>query len=347
MTLPLEIDQLTFDTMEITASTLALLYLVFAFYYQSIYIWQLKTQKTFKYYSSKFTTLLIMPFGVVFVLTELIVYMSKTHASFTLTQCWIAYVFTSGSMALAKLFEYFTLCLMVIEAYSDANIYSYKFLLFWQCYLVIGTIVSSVLSFTAFEFDLTNGTCDKTYPMWVMGIWGTHQSIIFTVNVILFAKPLCHMVKVMEAMKQTITTGNQIKYLIRKTSILGILCVLSSNFFVSMISVVATTEFWMSLELIITTTCVLLVFHRNEKIFDCLCGCLMGKIGNSQMSKKKQCLLGFNTIITLSGCRSNDEQQLENAIQNQQSSTTNSTVDVSGQKADPKESNEHKNGSQV
>ena len=53
----------------------------------------------------------------------------------------------------------------------------------------------------------------------------------------------------------------------RKTAILGVLSVLSSLFFISMIAVLNQAPFWLSMDTIITVSCIMLLFKRNDPVF--------------------------------------------------------------------------------
>ena len=58
------------------------------------------------------------------------------------------------------------------------------------------------------------------------------------------------------------------QYLIRKSAILAVLSVGSSLYFISMISAINIAVFWLSLDIIVTTTCIILLFKRNDPVFD-------------------------------------------------------------------------------
>eukprot|EP01084_Bolivina_argentea_P028336 52682_1 len=331
-----QLNTLTFNTLEITASTAALAFTIFAFYYQSIYVFELKAKKKFRCYSTAFLALLLIPFGMIFVSIELISHILHPHITENYTICMLYYVIATGSMTILKLCSYFALCTRVIESYSDTGIYSQTFLKIWQCYLIIGTATTSLIAFTYFEFDISHNLCDKIYPLWVIAVFGTHEFICFIVNIILFTKPLCQLTKMVDIMKEAQngkkqnSSNNEIKYLIRKTSILGILAVLTSMFAINMISVINITEFWMSLDIIATSTCIILLFKRNQPIFECLCGCLMGKLANSEITQMEKCVFGCNTLLMLSKLRkiNNDEQKLRNAMDSHNTTGTGGSNDA-------------------
>ena len=54
----------------------------------------------------------------------------------------------------------------------------------------------------------------------------------------------------------------------RKTAILAVLSIASSLFFISMITVINISPFWLSMDTIITITCIILLFKRNDPVFD-------------------------------------------------------------------------------
>eukprot|EP01084_Bolivina_argentea_P241612 405561_1 len=109
------------------------------------------------------------------------------------------------------------------------------------------------------------------------------------VNLVLFAKPLCRMTKSMGVRESEDTTNNaasrareKMRHMARKTSVLGIWSVVTSLFSIGMIFVLNTTELWLSLDLIANAICLMLVFSRNEPIFRCICGCMMGELKHKE-----------------------------------------------------------------
>ena len=93
--------------------------------------------------------------------------------------------------------------------------------------------------------------------------------------------------------------GNEMLYLIRKTSILGLLSVLTSLMAIIMISVINIINFWFSMDIIVTTTCIMLLFYRNQPVFSCCCGCLMGNVKIDKSHYSEKCSMGCKLLTHL------------------------------------------------
>lgn len=100
---------------------------------------------------------------------------------------------------------------------------------------------------------------------------------------------------------QTENKGNDnIIYLIRKTSLLGLLSVITSLLAIVMISVINIIDLWFSIDIICTVSCIMLLFQRNQVIYSCCCGFLMGKVKNTELTYCQKCKIGCKFAWKLS-----------------------------------------------
>ena len=178
-----------------------------------------------------------------------------------------------------KGFLYNGLTIRLIKTYSNSKLYSIKYLQIWQIWIIITIIATSIIATYTTKLD-TAGYCTASHPIWTLAIFAMNDVCICCMNIILFTYPLCETTKILSKMDNN---DDSILYLIHKHSLLSSIAVGSSVIFLGMIGVTHAGLFWLSMDQIVTTTSMVLLFKQNDKIFDWCCGCCLCKYRKSKI----------------------------------------------------------------
>ena len=315
------ISQSQYVTLQWISCAIGMIFLIFILIH---HYGILKSSKKLKFYSTPLFSLLMIISGMTFCGIEIIEILISDITN-TTTKCYIFLSFELISYSLFKLFLYFALCARLTESYSNAQIYSTKFLICWQVYIVIITIINDIIALTFIELDLTVSPCRGINIPWTLGIFVTNDFILCAVNVLLFTIPLCNATKLLSKgeYEQNIEMKTRFQYLLRKSCILACLSVISSLVLVGMIAVVECAALWLTLDIIITTLCIVLLFKQYDHTFDCCCGCLMGKFRKTYKDSvgKSRFRMGLESLILLSSSGKRHSNSVRPIVRNNKSET--------------------------
>ena len=175
----------------------------------------------------------------------------------------------------------------------------------YTAYLIISVLLCDVAAVIAVDYDWKDSNpCSREYATWATALFATNDLICNVVSIVLFAIPLCKMTSVLKRLDEQANEEQQrkLRYLTKKTSILAIIAVASSVYFIMMLAVINTAVLWLGIDSTITITCIILLFKRNDIIFDCCCGCCMCSLRRelNNNEKRSRCKLGCDTLLLLS-----------------------------------------------
>lgn len=187
--------------------------------------------------------------------------------------CYVHFYLIITSYGLTKLFMYVALCRRLIEVFGHT-----KFLLFWEFFLIIASILSIILCPIFIRLDVipTNRPpCNIQFNDLFLIALVLYDCIVCIVNLILFIRPLCKISNNVNSEGHRNKKFKQkYKSLIRKNAILACISIITSFIVWIILGFITGIAIMLqSIDIVVSSVAILLLFSRNKWLYKILCGC--------------------------------------------------------------------------
>eukprot|EP01084_Bolivina_argentea_P062742 114719_1 len=280
----LSLTPITIEVFNICAIVIGFIYNMVLLIHHFKTVKELKCKK----YSTAFCVLAMIICSLLYFPTRIIVICIWAFPNYKNNLILCKSYFFSQLLILASYrgFLYIGLAIRLVKSYSKSHVYSQIFLKMFQIFIVLSiTIVSGIGVFaTDMSYDRNTGIgCTAIHQLWAMCVYGTNEFLLSFMNIVLFTYPLCKITNKLSDTKYIDGNNTQLTYFTHKSALLGFIVIISSVMCLAMIAITSAGVFWFSVDQIINTTSMLLLFKKNDKIFHFCCHCCVTKYTAKKM----------------------------------------------------------------
>eukprot|EP01084_Bolivina_argentea_P048051 88558_1 len=235
---------------------------------------------------------LMLIFGIIYSVTGLSEIAYTDYISNGQKTCYIHFVSLVSSYGLFKMFMYIGLSRRLIESFEDSMSYSYssKYLYIWELFVIFATIALTTACAIFIKTELNPSyrpPCNINFPNILLILLVAYDFLVCVVNLVLFLKPLYNLTDSLRSENKTFY--NKFKTLIKKNALLASISITTSFVAWIVLGVVSGIAIFVQVvDITITSLAILLLFNRNQWIYDILC-CNCGNVEtNKNTGKQKQ-----------------------------------------------------------
>ena len=233
-----------------------------------------------------FASFFLLSIGIVYSIYGLFndLYVFVFHAD-NRTYCYINLYLIISLYGIFKSISYLALCLRMKQSF-DGIFASYPKIFYkaWIVFIVLYVSLVIILCFIVVGIDFINNRCQYDMPLYFVGLLVFGDSIICSVTLYLFLKPLCKLSKKVTFTKSDVDNINNdhhkdaaesLKTVIHKNAILASISLISTIMTYILLGIFdgGWGITWQVIDCIITSYCIVLLLKHNHGIFQRCCCC--------------------------------------------------------------------------